>query len=219
MKKIKLVKRGNQHYTLVKNLLLPEWYKEDSTAEHDDILKRSLSNKGFLQPITINMYEGRQGVILNGVQTVKACQALQIHDVPVFLVYVKPEEEGECHVLLNERNSLLTEEQKRALMKERFNYYFGDDAEILNQEASMYDVLHVDDDDIDTSAQMRIAAIKYEKTKNTPLKHIRKCTFNLPPEYRDYPERAMEAYGFESRSELFIQLLKYCVEGEENEAA
>jgi len=216
MKKNILHKRGDYVYACINDLKVAEWWNPKGPANKSNFLKRSLHKQGILQTVTINMYEGREGVILNGAEIVNACRELQVMEVPVFVVMVAPEQEGECHVLLNERRGLLTDELKRKLMRERFDYYLGGNDEILSTEPTSYDAFETEEA-IDMTGFLEAGQQAFENAK--PIKLMRRCVFNLPPEYRDYPEIAMEALGIKSKSLLFIELLKCCVEDNRNEAA
>lgn len=215
MKKISYTKKGNQLFAPINNLLVPEWYLKPTIPEKLNLIRKSLHDKGFLDSITINTFKGREGVILNGVQTLNACLDLGLTELPVFLAYVEPDQEAEVHVLLNEQVATLNEDQKRSLMKARFMKFFDVDEVLLNSEQSDFE----DNLAEEVASIVKKADEKFNSFELKPRKTIRRCVFNLPYEYRDYPEIAMKALGFKSKSLLFIELLKCCVEEAGNEAA
>lgn len=218
MIQIQTIRRGHQRYASITDLKVPEWYCKVINPDQKDFLMASLQEKGFLQAITINIYPGREGVILNGVQIVKTCEALAITEIPVHRIYIQPEHEAECHILLNESRGRLSEQQKRTLMKQRFEIFFGENVGILTPQITPYEIIDEGSTHVaDYSNLMKVAEEQYQQAE--PIKTVRRCVFNLPPEYYDYPEIAVKSFGLKSKSELFIQLLKFCVEDSVNHAA
>ena len=64
-------------------------------------LRRSISELGFVAPVIVNTYPGRENVIVGGHQRVSVAKDLGIEKIPCFLVFLSPDKEREANVRLN----------------------------------------------------------------------------------------------------------------------
>jgi hypothetical protein len=65
------------------------------------LLKHSILTHGVKQPIVINTYPGREGIIINGVEVYKISKAFGIYEIPCYDLYVPIEVEKEFHYLFS----------------------------------------------------------------------------------------------------------------------
>jgi hypothetical protein len=157
MKKIKFQKRGDRTFALLSDLKVAEWYQKQLIVGKADFLKQSLQKKGFLRPIVINMYPGREGIIIDGVQIMLSCIDLGIEEVPVFEVNVDAQNERESHVLLNNAKSENDRQKELFLMRDKYYQYFAVDHEILDAKITPYDNLVTEfiEDELDREQRKR----------------------------------------------------------------
>lgn len=85
----------------ITNLKPAEHNPRTMAPEQMEHLKRSIEGFGFVEPVVVNTYPGREGVIVGGHQRVKAAAALGLGTVPCVEVSLAPEEERELNVRLN----------------------------------------------------------------------------------------------------------------------
>lgn len=64
-------------------------------------IKKSLETFGFVQPIVVNNYPGREGVIVGGNQRAKVAADMGLDIVPCWVVSLDPDKEREANVRLN----------------------------------------------------------------------------------------------------------------------
>lgn len=65
------------------------------------LLKESLTNFGYTVPNTVNMFPGRENVVIGGHQRSRAWQALGHDEVPCFIVNVDEQKEKLLNIALN----------------------------------------------------------------------------------------------------------------------
>ena len=64
-------------------------------------LKESIKINGWLSPIIINTYPGRENVVISGHQRIKAAQELEQIEVPIQEVSIDPTREKALNLALN----------------------------------------------------------------------------------------------------------------------
>lgn len=77
-------------------------------------LKESIRQYGVVEPVVVNTHEGRENVIVGGHQTVRACEQVDVHEVPCVMVSLDPTRERLLNLGLNKikgkwENGLLSE--------------------------------------------------------------------------------------------------------------
>ena len=64
-------------------------------------IRKSLESFGFVQPIVVNTFPGREGVIVGGNQRAKVAIDMGMESVPCWEVCLDPQQEKEANVRLN----------------------------------------------------------------------------------------------------------------------
>lgn len=87
-------------------------YNPRSISTHDfESLKRSIKRYGFLEPVVVNRFSGRENVLVGGHQRVRAAKALGLAEVPVIYVDLPLKEEQLLNLALNRIRGDWQEEQ------------------------------------------------------------------------------------------------------------
>ncbi len=87
-------------------------YNPRSISTHDfESLKRSIKQYGFLEPVVVNRFAGRENIIVGGHQRVRAAKALGLIEVPVIYVNLPLKEEQLLNLALNRIKGDWQEEQ------------------------------------------------------------------------------------------------------------
>ena len=82
--------------------LKPSGYNPREISKHDfEALRRSIRKFGFVEPIVVNRYAGRENVVIGGHQRLKAAQAENLPTVPVIFVSLDPNHERVLNLALN----------------------------------------------------------------------------------------------------------------------
>jgi len=106
LRNIALVKnpRVKIEYMAVDKLITPK-YNPRTISDHDmEQLKKSLLGFDAVQPAVVNMFKGREGIIVGGNQRVRAAKELGWSEFPCVVVNLPEHKEKELNVRLN-RNS------------------------------------------------------------------------------------------------------------------
>ena len=93
-------------------------YNPRSMNAHDfEALKRSLREFGWVEPVVVNTFPGRENVIVGGHQRVRAAQALGTPAVPVVFIHVPPAQEKLLNLALNRISGQWDEERLSELIR------------------------------------------------------------------------------------------------------
>ena len=88
--------------TLSAKDLKPANYNPRQISATDyDALKDSISKFGMAEPIVVNSNPDREGIVIGGHQSLRACMDLGIKEVPCFLVNLEEKDERELNIRLN----------------------------------------------------------------------------------------------------------------------
>lgn len=85
----------------IKDLKFQEYNPRTISNEAFELLKQSLSNFGFTVPNTVNMFPGRENVLIGGHQRSRAWEALGNDEVPCFIVSLDQNKEKLLNIALN----------------------------------------------------------------------------------------------------------------------
>ena len=87
-------------------------YNPREISTHDfESLKRSIKRYGFLEPVVVNQFPGRENILVGGHQRVRAAKALGLAEVPVIYVNLPLKEEQLLNLALNRIRGDWQEEQ------------------------------------------------------------------------------------------------------------
>lgn len=103
------------------NLKLAEYNPRTIDEDNEKALRASLQADPEMlydQPIVVNMYPGREGVVYIGNQRVKVAQSLGWNEVPVLLSSVDPIEEKKRNVKANHHNGQFDQELLSGILVE-----------------------------------------------------------------------------------------------------
>lgn len=81
-------------------------------------LEKSIAEFGLVEPIVVNIYPGRENIIVGGHQRVLAARNLGYLEVPVFYVSLPPEKEKILNLALNRISGTWDEEKLGVLLNE-----------------------------------------------------------------------------------------------------
>ena len=85
----------------VSDLKQSDYNPRQISANDYDALKDSISKFGMAEPLVVNSYKGREGIVIGGHQRLSACIVLGIKEVPCFIVPLPEEDERELNIRLN----------------------------------------------------------------------------------------------------------------------
>ena len=85
----------------VSDLKQSDYNPRQISANDYDALKDSISKFGMAEPLVVNSYKGREGIVIGGHQRLRACIDLGIKEVPCFIVPLPEEDERELNIRLN----------------------------------------------------------------------------------------------------------------------
>jgi len=103
-KKKAIIKEGTGMQIIQRKIseLIPADYNpRRMTKMQFEDLKKSFENLGTLEPAVINMYPGRENVIISGHQRLKIAADLQMDEYPCVEVSFDPEKEKEANIRMN----------------------------------------------------------------------------------------------------------------------
>lgn len=78
-----------------------EYNPRRATKKQFDDLKASIEKFGFVEPIIVNTYKDREGVIVGGHFRVKVAKAIGLETIPAIMISVPLEREMELNLRLN----------------------------------------------------------------------------------------------------------------------
>lgn len=85
----------------ITDLKLSEYNPRTISEKALNSLKRSIKEFGWLSPIVINMFPGRENVVISGHQRIKAAQELGQEEVPTIEVSLNPTKEKTLNLAMN----------------------------------------------------------------------------------------------------------------------
>lgn len=85
----------------VSHLKQSDYNPRQISANDYDALKDSISKFGMAEPLVVNSYKGREGIVIGGHQRLRACIDLGIKEVPCFIVPLPEKDERELNIRLN----------------------------------------------------------------------------------------------------------------------
>lgn len=103
-------------YISIRRLKKPEYYTKGLFPEKENSLDKGIEEYGLINPVIVNMKQGRKLVVVDGWQRVQSLIRLGYEEVPVFYVYYNIDEEKEQHVLLNEKQGDMSDKEKIAML-------------------------------------------------------------------------------------------------------
>lgn len=102
-------------------------YNPRSMSAHDfEALKRSLREFGWVEPVVVNTFPGRENVIVGGHQRVRAAQALNHKSVPAVFIRVSPAQEKLLNLALNRISGQWDEDRLSELIRQLSEESDGD---------------------------------------------------------------------------------------------
>ena len=156
----------------IKDLRFAEYNPRSIKDKNFERLQESLSEFGVATPITVNMYKGRENIIVGGHMRVRALEQQAELEVPCFIVYLDEAKEKLCNIALNNPSMQGDwDEEKLAelivkLTEEGVNVKLTgfDDAQITNLK-DMQSLKGHKDDPEDFDAQAEYDAISTPESK------------------------------------------------------
>jgi DNA repair photolyase len=148
-------------YLPVDKLIMPK-YNPRQISDHDmHQLKKSLTGFDAVQPAVVNMFKGREGIIVGGNQRVRAAKGLGWDTFPCVVVSLTEDKEKELNVRLNRNtglfdNDLLVDNFSKEALKDfgfedtELGDIFGDVTEGMDK---IGDPTDEDDDTVETVDQ------------------------------------------------------------------
>ena len=85
----------------IADLIPAEYNPRQLSKEQFEQIRRSLDEFGFVDPVIVNIYKGRENIIVGGHQRVKVWQSMGNKEVPTVEVSIPEEKEKELNVRLN----------------------------------------------------------------------------------------------------------------------
>lgn len=82
-------------------LIPAEYNPRKMSAKEKAYIRKSLELFGFVQPVLVNQFPGRENRIIAGHQRVKVAIEMSLESVPCWFVSLDPEKEKEANVRLN----------------------------------------------------------------------------------------------------------------------
>ena len=83
-------------------------------------IKKSIEEFGFAEPLVVNTYEGREGVIIGGHQRYKIARSLGYEEVPCVQLNLDPEKEKELNIRLNKNTGQFDYDMLANLFEKQF---------------------------------------------------------------------------------------------------
>lgn len=106
----------------IKELKFADYNPRKISKENFARLRQSIKNYGITVPNTVNMYPGRENVVIAGHQRTRAAEAEGHTEVPCYIVSVDPQKEKMLNIVLNNKNvSGVYDEEKLAEMIVKLN--------------------------------------------------------------------------------------------------
>lgn len=88
-------------YTEIETLIEAEYNPRTITDYQLDKLEESIEKFGMVDPIIVNTYEGREGVVVGGHQRLRVLRRMGEKKVPVYEVSLNEQDERELNIRLN----------------------------------------------------------------------------------------------------------------------
>jgi ParB-like chromosome segregation protein Spo0J len=89
------------HYRNIEELKPAEYNPRQMTKVQADNLRASIERYGVIDPLIVNTYPGREGVIVGGHMRFEIVKTLGLPTVPCVYVYLELEREKELNISLN----------------------------------------------------------------------------------------------------------------------
>ena len=89
----------------IEELVEPNYNPRKITAKQREEIKKSLATFGFVQPVVINTFTGRENIIIGGNQRVKIAKMLGYAEVPCIEVNLDEKQEKELNLRLNKNQA------------------------------------------------------------------------------------------------------------------
>jgi hypothetical protein len=92
-------------YKPISELIEPEYNPRKITAKQREEIKKSITTFGFVQPIVVNMFKGRENIVIGGNQRVRIARALGYDEAPCILLELNEKQEKELNLRLNKNQA------------------------------------------------------------------------------------------------------------------
>lgn len=83
------------------DLVFADYNPRKISEQEMESLKRSIKEFGFVQPVVVNQFAGRENVVIGGHQRITAAKELGIEEIPVIYISLDPEKEKALNLALN----------------------------------------------------------------------------------------------------------------------
>lgn len=104
----------------IADLIEPDYNPRKITAKQREDIKKSIQSFGFVQPLVVNTYPGRENIIVGGSQRRKIAESLGYATAPCVEVFLDEDAEKELNLRLNKNQA----EFDIDMLKEHFDLKF-----------------------------------------------------------------------------------------------